>query len=152
MIESFSQIPTLSLTVDPNEFFGDEGIYTTNFRLSGHAAERPVSIEYFAANGDEATFQIDAGIRMSGNLALNFSKKPMRLFFRDQYGNGRLQFPLFEGSPVTSFNQLALRSGGVECVFGFHRRNNHAAGTSSVHCESGNGTTDLTGRTHARVY
>lgn len=118
LIESLKLMPTISLTVDPDEFLGEEGIYDKNFRLSGRQSERAVSVEYFTADPNEDGFQINAGMRISGNLARNFSKKPLRLFFREEYGEGRLRFPLFEGSPVTSFNQLVLRSGGVDAFSG----------------------------------
>ena len=57
-------------------------------------------------------FQIDAGIRIHGGNARDHPKKPFRLYFRESYGKKRLRFELFENSPVNSFDQLILRSGG----------------------------------------
>ena len=103
-------IPIVSLATPNDGFFGSSGIYT-QFDNSGRAAEVPVSMEYFTPSGSEQ-FQIDAGIRIHGGNARSHPKKPMRLYFRRDYGEAKLRHPLFEGSPVDSFDQLLLRGGG----------------------------------------
>jgi len=103
-------IPTVSLAVSDSEFFGDGGIYT-NSENSGRAAEVPISVEYFTPTADEQ-FQIDAGVRIHGGNARSHPKKPLRLYFRRDYGEAKLRYPLYPGSPVEEFDQLILRGGG----------------------------------------
>lgn len=104
-------VPVISVTVDDDDFFGPRGIYS-NPELSGREAEVPISVEYFSTEISEEEFQIDAGIRIHGGNARDHPKKPFRLYFRESYGKKRLRFELFENSPVNSFDQLILRSGG----------------------------------------
>ena len=109
IIDALLAIPTMSVVVDPTEFFGPTGIYITG--QGEREGERRASVEYFTHSGD-AGFSIDAGIRIAGAGARNFAKRPLRLVFRDEYGQGKLRFPLFSGSPVDEFDTLNLRSGG----------------------------------------
>ena len=108
--DEITRLPVLSLGLRDSDFFGSNGIYT-NFAERGEEAEVPVSLEYFdPSNGED--FQVDAGIRIHGGQARFHEKKPMRLYFRSRYGPSRLEYPLFEGSMVRSFDQLVLRSCG----------------------------------------
>ena len=118
LIDYLKEAPIISVSIDPYEFVGSEGIYNFNSGLSGREAERAISIEYFDFDGPDDGFQADAALRISGHLARGFLKKPLRIFFREEYGDGRLNYPLFPGSPVTSFDQFALRSGGVDAFSG----------------------------------
>ncbi len=108
--DEITMLPVLSLSVRDADFFGSNGIYT-NFAERGEEAEIPVSVEFFdPSNGED--FQVDAGLRIHGGQARFHDKKPMRLYFRSQYGPSRLEHPLFAGSMVQSFDQLVLRSCG----------------------------------------
>ena len=104
-------IPVISLTLEENSFFGPSGIHS-NPELSGKGSEIPVSVEFHNPLDSQNNFQIDAGIRIHGGNAREHPKKPMRLYFREDYGKRRLNFPIFLESPVQSFDQLILRSGG----------------------------------------
>ena len=101
----------MSITVDDDQFFGPFGIHS-NPELSGRDAEVPISLEYFSTENIKEQFQIDAGLRIHGGNARDHPKKPFRLYFRELYGEKRLRFDLFKNSPVSSFDQLILRSGG----------------------------------------
>ena len=93
-------------------FSANAGIIT-NASARGVAWERPTSIEWITPDG-VAEFQVDAGIRIQGAFFRSNSnnlKKSFRLLFKDIYGPGKLEFPLFEGA-VDSFNTLVLRGGG----------------------------------------
>ncbi|MDG2125135.1 MAG: CotH kinase family protein, partial [Verrucomicrobiales bacterium] len=103
-------LPVVSMVVDDAAFFGPGGIYT-NFDSSGSGAEVPVSVEFFDPSGG-SEFQIDAGVRIHGGNARSHPKKPMRLYFRGEYGARKLRFPLFDGLGVEEFDQLILRGGG----------------------------------------
>ncbi len=111
--DSLKSIPTMSLVLPRTSMFGGRGIYT-QAGSRGDAWERAVSIEFFDPSGEERDFQIDGGIRIHGADARNHAKKPMKLYFREQYGASKLRYPLFEGSPVQEFDRLLLRGGGHE--------------------------------------
>ena len=104
-------VPVISLTIDEDIFFGPFGIYS-NPELSGRGSEVPVAVEFHNPLDINESFQIDAGIRIHGGNAREHPKKPLRLYFREQYGKRRLNFPIFPESPVQSFDQLILRPGG----------------------------------------
>ncbi len=116
-----SSLPIMSLIVDPKDFWGEEsGIYV-NYLGRGRGWERPVDITYIDA--DKASgIQVGAGIRMHGGWSRFFSdKKSMRLFFRDDYGDGLLDYPLFQensGLPQnqTRFDRIVLHNAGKDLL------------------------------------
>lgn len=103
-------LPVVSLVTSNSNLFGASGIYT-NSNNAGRAAEVPISVEYFTPSRSEE-FQIDAGVRIHGGNARSHPKKPLRLYFRREYGDAKLRYPLYPGSPVAEFDQLLLRAGG----------------------------------------
>lgn len=106
-----STLPVVCLTADTGELFGyPDGIYS-NGRL-GDTVELPASMEYFEPGGT-ANWQENSGLRLHGGDApYEHPKKPFRVYFRKDYGEGRLRHALFPGSPVDSFDKLQLRPGG----------------------------------------
>lgn len=108
-----STLPALSVVTQDQLIFGRDGIYS-QYDLQGREAEIPISLEYFAPHDPEDRFHLQAGLRIHGGNARSHPKKPFRLYFREEYsgGSGRLEHSLFAGSPVDSFEQLVLRSGG----------------------------------------
>ncbi|MEM7386553.1 MAG: chitobiase/beta-hexosaminidase C-terminal domain-containing protein, partial [Verrucomicrobiota bacterium] len=112
MADVTETLPVMSLNVDFSGFFGPIGIYERASELEGPNAEIPVSVEYFTPGKPDQSFQVNAGIRIHGGNARSHPKKPLRLFFRGEYGPRRLEYPLFPGSPVNRFDQLVLRAGG----------------------------------------
>lgn len=115
--ESFQAIPTLSLVTDRQSF---HDLYA-NPRRKGRAWERPISVEFMDAHNNQPGFQINAGLRMHGELGRseNIPKHPLRLFFRSEYGAAKLHYPLFPGAPVGEFDTLILRSGVNRSYAGF---------------------------------
>ena len=126
-------LPIISLVTATNNLIGPTGIIGMypgkpcdqlpvtnatqyhNPSLHGVAWERPVSAEYLRLDG-EPGFQIDCGIRVQGSdyqrpRTCATSKFSYRLYFRSDYGDGRLDYPLFTNTTVTSFDQLVLRAG-----------------------------------------
>lgn len=103
-------LPVVALSLRDSDFFGANGIYSIA-TLSGRAQEVEVSFEFFDP-ADGRAVQAAGGIRIHGGNARSHPKKPLRLYFRGVYGDKRLDFPLFDGAPVSSFDQLVLRPGG----------------------------------------
>ncbi|MEW5958344.1 MAG: lamin tail domain-containing protein [Chloroflexota bacterium] len=117
--EALQAIPSLSLVTDIANF---HDLYANPGRR-GRAWERSVSVELIDPQQGEPGFQINAGLRMHGELgrAENIPKHPLRLSFRREYGAARLHYPLFPGSPVEEFDTLVLRSGVNRSYAGFPR-------------------------------
>jgi len=118
--ESLKSLPSLSLVTDKQSF---HDLYT-NPRRRGRAWERLASVELIDPQSKQPGFQINAGIRMQGELGRSeyMPKHAFRLFFRDEYGAARLNYPLFSGSPVTEFDTLVLRSGVNRSYAGYPKR------------------------------
>lgn len=104
-------IPTISVVTDPDNMFGSRnGIYV-NAVYHGKEWERPANIELINPGG-EPGFNIDAGIRIRGGWSRhsNYPKHAFRLFFRSEYGKGKLRYPLFEDEGVAEFDKVDLRT------------------------------------------
>ena len=112
MLEGLQEIPTMSVALSRDDFVGPNGNYS-NPTSKGMDWERPASAELI--DGDGSTmFQIDAGFRVQGGASRNWEASPKHAFslrFRDRYGDGRLDYPLFPESPVDSFDTVSLRAG-----------------------------------------
>ncbi|MCW3071653.1 MAG: CotH protein [Bacteroidetes bacterium] len=131
-------LPVIALTVEPDDFFGyRKGIYVlgknyedkrdyirkqlpldlawweypSNYLKRGDNSERPVHIEFYEPGG-KIGFESDAGARINGNATRGFSQKSLRICFDGKYGQEQLEYPLFPGNPVTTFNSFILRNGG----------------------------------------
>ena len=117
-------LPALSLVTATNHLYGRTGIMEYNPRNTdkhGPAWERPVSVEYIRPE-DNTGFHVNAGLRIQGggyirsrynyrSGSLPESKYSFRLYFRGEYGAGRLRYPLFPGTTVDSFDTIVLRAG-----------------------------------------
>ena len=104
-------IPSISLVTDlANLFDSSQGIYV-NAGRDGRAWERPTSVELLNPDGSEG-FQIDAGMRIRGGFSVSGSnpKHAFRLFFRGEYGDAKLRYPLFGNEGVDEFENIDLRT------------------------------------------
>ena len=109
-------LPMMSLIVEPDDLWGLERGIHANPHERGIAWERPADVTYVDADR-RSGFHIPAGVRIHGRWSRRFEKKSLRLYFREEYGASRLEYPLFtdsEGtySSVRSFKRLVLHSGG----------------------------------------
>ena len=111
--ESLLDIPTVSIVTDKNNLFGTQSGIQVNPRDSGSSSEREISIEFINFENSENS-QENAGIRMNGNASRLVSrpKHNLRVIFRDDYGKGTLNYPLFGPEAETNrFNSIILRGG-----------------------------------------
>ncbi len=117
--DDLKSIPTMSLVMDIDDWFGSKGIYINK---SQDGTERVVSME-FIDPGTEDEFQINCAIAMQGGVSgggtsLNrwkIDKLSMRLKFKDDTDDGtptggptKLNYPIFHNSPIDSFDTLVL--------------------------------------------
>ena len=120
-------VPIVSLVTDLNNLFNTStGIYA-NPGQDGIDWERPTSAELIYPDGKDG-FQIDAGLRIRGGFSRSTSnpKHSFRLFFREEYGAGKLKFPLFGDEGADEFDGIDLRTsqnyswsfgGDTRCIF-----------------------------------
>ena len=110
MTSSLESLPVISIITDLKNLFDPaSGIYVN---ADGHSLdwERECSVELFNTDGTPG-FNTDAGLRIRGGWSRhdNFPKHALRLFFRDQYGDGKLDYPLFEDEGANEFDKVDLR-------------------------------------------
>jgi hypothetical protein len=118
--EAFRSLPVISIVTDSNNLWGPTGIMGfgpgyRNVEQHGLAWEKPISMEWIKPE-DHSGFQVDCGVRIQGSdynrdNSNADSKFSFRLYFRSDYGPGRLDYPLFENTTVESFDGLVLRAG-----------------------------------------
>jgi VCBS repeat-containing protein len=104
-------IPSLSITTDlANLFDPVTGIYANAYN-DGRDWERDASVELINPDGSGG-FQINAGLRVRGGYSRSSDnpKHAFRLFFRSEYGDSSLEYPLFGAAGVDSFKKLDLRT------------------------------------------
>lgn len=120
--EDLRAIPTVSIVMDPPDLFEQpRGIYA-NSNARGLQWERRASVELFDPHRPEREFHVNCAIRHHGGASRNppsSVKHNFRLIFSDSFGireeptwgPTKLEFPLFEDSPVDRFDNLVLRAG-----------------------------------------
>ncbi len=138
--EALRSLPVISLVGDERTtFYEPDGVmaivggsYSGGVWTSGGAGtynnvlqrglERPVSAEWIEP-ADNRGFQVDCGLRVHGSdymrpryvrqsgLWRGDGKFSLRLYFRNLYGQNRLDFPLFPESDIDQFRSIVLRGG-----------------------------------------
>ena len=125
IVSALKAVPTLSITTPIDNLFGAaRGIYVHS-SSDGRAWERPASLELLNPSGSKG-FQIDAGLRIRGGFSRssNNPKHSFRLFFRRDYGEGKLRYPMFGDEGADAFDNLDLRtSQNYSWAFGGDGRN-----------------------------
>lgn len=102
-------LPVVCITVNPDEFFGPQGIYA-NPSWSGVASERPGAMEMFYPDGSKDDFGVNCGVRIAGGASRTGTpKKGLRVVFRDKYGPGKLKYKFFDDSELDRFDAIQFR-------------------------------------------
>lgn len=110
IINDLKSIPTISLSLDFEDLFGEaRGIYM-NPEQKGVEWERPASAEWIFPDGRPG-FHVNHGLRVQGGFSRvpDRRKHSFRLLFKREYGPARLRFPVFPHSDVAEFDTLVLR-------------------------------------------
>lgn len=109
--DSLLSLPTITLTTDTANLFDPSfGIYV-NAENRGRNWERETSVELIHPDGTPG-FSVNAGLRIRGGFSRNdFNpKSAFRLYFRGEYGDTKLRYPLFGDDGVDEFDVLDLRT------------------------------------------
>lgn len=109
--EALMAIPSISIVTDKDNLLDPTtGIYVNAYG-DGIEWERPTSLELLNPD-DSKGFQIDCGLRIRGGFSRAGSnpKHSFRLFFRAEYGDTKLRYPMFGDEGVKKFDNLDLRT------------------------------------------
>ncbi|MBN1676537.1 MAG: lamin tail domain-containing protein [Kiritimatiellae bacterium] len=121
LVPALRAVPTLSLVMPYSDLFGNShGIYHNTFYTTW---ERAASMEMINADGSTA-FQIDCGAQISG-AGSRHPQNPKNSFnvkFRSQYGDGKLDYPLFGNTWLDKFDGLRIRAGANDSIHFAARR------------------------------
>jgi len=85
------------------------------------SSEVAASVELVLPSGGDG-FRVAAGVKKVGGHSLTFPKNNMRLYFRRQYGPGKLHYALYDDGlhgegAAEEFDQLDLRGGSHDSIF-----------------------------------
>lgn len=128
-------LPVVSINISENHFYDyEDGIYVAgvdfddwrsgnewafanggspaNYWRRGVEWEYPAHMELFPQDTDHAELIQNIGVRIHGGWSRSFSKKSLRLYARNRYGEQYFNYPFFPGNPDESFNRLMLRNSG----------------------------------------
>ena len=111
MESALLDIPSISLVTDlANLFDPSIGIYVNAWN-DGINWERRTSVELINPDGTTG-FGLDAGLRIRGAYSRQGSnpKHAFRLIFRNEYGAGKLRYPLFGDEGADEFDKIDLRT------------------------------------------
>jgi len=111
MKQALMDIPSISLVTDNGNMFDPSyGIYV-NADGRGDEWERDCSFELIYPEGEEG-FQVNAGVRIRGGASRAGwnPKHAFRIFFREKYGDAKLEYPLFEDEGTDVFDKMDLRT------------------------------------------
>ncbi len=120
--EALLDIPTIAITMEQEDFIGkdnESGINDSTNGIYTHGQsrwERKCSFEYILPSGKETPTE-DCKIEIQGNWSRRpwvTQKLSMRLTFTKQYGPSKINYPFFDGSDVTEYNQLILRNSAAD--------------------------------------
>jgi hypothetical protein len=115
-INDTSHLPVISISTDPENLWGDSGIY-----VAGTDTTTPpnyfqdwrieVYLEYFAANQQQG-FEQTFGCEIYGGGSRHEPLKSLKIMAGEIYGSSVLNYQLFEDKPLTEFKRFGLRNGG----------------------------------------
>jgi hypothetical protein len=122
---ALKSIPTISIVTDLDNLFDpNTGIYVHSWN-DGRDWEREASVELINPDGTVG-FQIDAGLRVRGGYSRSTDnpKHAFRLFFRSEYGESKLEYPMFGEGGMDVFDKIDFRcSQNYSWSFGGDSRN-----------------------------
>jgi hypothetical protein len=118
-IQSRYSLPLLSLSMNPDNLLGNQGIYT-QYNQRGEQWERNVHIAFFESDGSLG-FSTDAGLRLHGGNSRRYALKSFRIYFRKEYGDSHIDYPVFPDQQIHTHDRLILRNGGSDWAYTYYR-------------------------------
>ncbi len=111
IIDDLKSLPTFSVVMDLNDLFDPQTGFYANAQGDTIAWERPCSLELIFPDGTPG-WQVNCGIRVRGGYSRSADnpKHGFRLFFRNDYGPGKLQYPMFGPTGADAFDKFDLRT------------------------------------------
>ena len=119
-------LPVVSLVADPADLFSEESgllvegpgvqegdewpFWNANWYTQG---EKPAHIEFFDAER-KFGFGMDVGIELAGGWSRALPKKSFDVKMRAEYGETRLEYPLFPENGYDTYDGLVLRAGAED--------------------------------------
>ncbi|MBQ9864941.1 MAG: CotH kinase family protein [Bacteroidales bacterium] len=114
------QLPVLSIALDhemlfdpdsgifsPNRWDPENEYYSGNFNQHGREWERLAHVEFYEL--DNTGFAQPLGLRVHGTKTRRYMQKPLKLYARKEYGEKKIQCPLYDEVGYTSFKRLVLK-------------------------------------------
>lgn len=116
-----SDLPVISISSDPKNFWDPEiGIYVDHDTKPDW--EIPINIELFEKDSrDKAAFNEQAGAKSNGLYSWQLPEKMLGIYFRKEYGSGKLDYPLFFDKSRKTFDTFALRASGSDWEYTLFR-------------------------------
>jgi hypothetical protein len=109
--DGMRELPVVSIVMDVDDIFNPPGLYHTPNITDKNFPDQPCSVEMLLPDGTTA-FAVNGGLRAHGNASREPRKNPkhgFKLNFRGEFGEARLDYPLFPDSPARAFDDLILR-------------------------------------------
>jgi hypothetical protein len=112
--QALVDIPTLSVASSIDGIFGAvNGIYShPNSRGAGW--ERPCSMEIIYPDGSSSGMQLNCGLQIQGGSSRDPAKNAkhsFRLNFKNDYGSGKLEWPLYTDTNVREYDRVDIDGG-----------------------------------------
>ena len=133
-------LPVISLSINPEDLFCEEkGLYVPgdiyqkefdpslswghhpgNYNQRGHEWERPIHMEFYEKTGELGFSQL-AGLRIHGSFTRAHPLKSLRIYARSDYGENRIEYPLFGDDSLPYYKRLILRGAGQDFYYAYMR-------------------------------
>ncbi len=121
-------IPVLSISGDPADLFGEEGILPVENRyFRGREYEKEVRATLFDLQGEEA-FAQNCGLRVYGSSSRGKNQPSLRLYARSEYDeNKTFHYYFFEDDygadnvRISDYKRIILRNGGDDNGYAYLR-------------------------------
>ena len=92
------------------ESFGwDNGEPIGNYTNRGAETERPLHLHYLDPDGQPG-LDLAAGLRIHGSYTRRYPQKSLKIYFRQEYGKNKIEYPLFGEDSIDEFKRLSLKS------------------------------------------
>lgn len=113
-----TNIPLVSLIIDPQDLWSEESGIFAKPHQRGRDWERETDLFYYDPQQREVAttgaIHAPAGARIHGVGSRAYDKKSLRLYFRNEYGQPTLDFPLFPDGEIERFKEIVIHNGGQD--------------------------------------